>query len=226
VADALERTGGQLRASDAAAGQLREELAGALATNAALERQLTDARADLVAEQRRGDAERREHAGKLEKAGERAQLAEERFADMEKRALLEIDRERTAAAKLQKLLDTERAAHAAGADRLRADYKEAQSSIAQLRERVGAIQNSVATLTGERDRALGHLQETRAQLESAIGQAAAEGARAADLRDEVARLRARQEARLAVGSSSANNQKDEPGKKRRRKAVPPDGGQR
>jgi hypothetical protein len=40
---------------------------------------------------------------------------------MEKRAFPEIDRERTAAAKLQKLLDSERAAHAVGVDRLRAD---------------------------------------------------------------------------------------------------------
>lgn len=76
---------------------------------------------------------------------------------MEKRALLEIDRQRTAATKLQKSLETERAAHAAAADQLRADYKVAQSAIAQLRERVGAMQNSVDTLAGERDRVLGQL---------------------------------------------------------------------
>jgi hypothetical protein len=142
VVGALERTSEQLRASDAAAGQLREELAASSATNAALERGLADARTDLAAEQRRADQERREHAAQREKTGERARLAEERFADRERRALLEIDRERTAATKLQKSLDSEPAAYAAAADRLRADFKDAQSAIAQLHERLGATQNS------------------------------------------------------------------------------------
>jgi hypothetical protein len=43
TADALQCTGAQWRAADAAAGQLREELAAALATNASLERRLVDA---------------------------------------------------------------------------------------------------------------------------------------------------------------------------------------
>jgi chromosome segregation ATPase len=173
---------------------------------------LADARADLAAEQRRVDEERRSHPAQLEKAAERTRLAEHRFADMEKRALGEIDHVRTTAAKLQKSLDSERTAHAAAAERLRADYNEAQSSIARLREQVGVFQNAVATLTGERDRALEQLQATRAELAAAIRQAAAEGARAEHLRDKLAR----QHAAPAVdpaGGLPRNEERRERGKK-------------
>jgi hypothetical protein len=64
---------------------------------------------------------------------------------MEKRALLEIDRERTTSAKLQKALESERSAHAAASERLRADHSAAQAMIGQLREQVGSLQNAVDT---------------------------------------------------------------------------------
>jgi chromosome segregation ATPase len=117
-------------------------------------------------------------------------LAEQRFADMEKRALLEIDRERTASTKLQKALESERTAHASASERLRADYNAAQGAIGALREQIGSLQNAVDTLREERDREQVELQSARGELEAAIRQAAADCAREDQFRQELDRLRA------------------------------------
>lgn len=213
--DALLRTRGELEAAATLVGQLRQELAVGAATNAVLERRLTELKADLEAGQQRLDEERRAHTAELEKTVERTRLAEERFAGMERRALVEIDRERTAAAKLQKSLESERAAHAVAAERLRTDYNAAQSAIAQSREQIGSLQNAVTTMTEERDRALLQQQEARERVEAAIEHAAAEGARAEQLRDEIARLRTPEA--LPVTVSLARDQKARTDKKQ---AVP------
>ena len=118
-------------------------------------------------------------------------MAEDRFADMERRVLLEIDRERTAATKLQKKVEAERAEHAAAIERARIEQNVTQATIGQLREQIGALQNSVKTLTTERDRERAELQSVREQLEAAIRQAATDSARANLLRDELERSRAK-----------------------------------
>jgi hypothetical protein len=56
---------------------------------------------------------------------------------MEKRALVEIDREGTAAAKPEKRLDIERAEHIASLDRSRSEHNEAQTTIGHLRGQTG-----------------------------------------------------------------------------------------
>jgi hypothetical protein len=71
---------------------------------------------------------------------------------MEKRALVEIDRERTAAARLQIRLDTKRAEHTAVLDGSRSEHNATQTTIGNLREQIGALQNSVEPLSYERDR--------------------------------------------------------------------------
>jgi siroheme synthase (precorrin-2 oxidase/ferrochelatase) len=92
-----------------------------VATNAGTVTRLEDVRQLLTQTQDILDRARDEHAAEREKLAERTRLSEERFADMEKRALLDIDRERTASAKLQKVLETERAVHAKLVDSLRSD---------------------------------------------------------------------------------------------------------
>ncbi|WP_020654126.1 DNA-binding protein [Massilia niastensis] len=200
---ALERTREQLAAAAAAADQLRQDLAGARAESAAVERQLAQSRADAAAGQRRMDDERHAHRAELEKLAERMRLAEERFADMEKRALVEIDRERTIAAKLQKSLDGERAAHAAALERLRTEANDAQLTIARLNERIGAMQGAAAASADELARANERLGEARGRLEAAIAQAATESARAAHLQEELARLRDKPEAAPAAKTADS-----------------------
>jgi hypothetical protein len=67
--------------------------------------------------QARMDQLKAEHVAEQERPADRTRLAEDRFADTEKRALLEIGMERTASAKLQEKLDTERAEQAAAIER-------------------------------------------------------------------------------------------------------------
>jgi chromosome segregation ATPase len=203
--EALELARVHLRAGEELAGRLREELAAAAATKAGLEGRLGDM-------QMRLDQTREPHAAEQDRLADRARLAEERFADMEKRALLEVDRERTALAKLQKGLESERALHAAASERMRADHNTAQAAIGQLREHVGSLQNAVHTLGNERDRERAELQSMRRQLDTAIRDAAANSARADQLRGELERHRT--EARLAGERAAPRGA----AKKRQRKA--------
>jgi hypothetical protein len=132
-----------------------------------------------------------EQAAEREKLADRTRLAEERFTYMEKRALLEIDRERIMAANIQKKAEAERAAHAAIVERARLEQNGAQSKIEHMREQIGRLQSSVEALNNEQDRERADLLSTRKRLEAAVHQAAAEHARASHLHDVLARTRAK-----------------------------------
>jgi chromosome segregation ATPase len=207
----VENLRSQLRASENDAAELREMQAAAAATREGLEERLKDARCDLGAMQARLSELSSQHADERERLADRACLAEERFADMEKRALQEIDRQRTAAAKLQKVVEAERADHIAAIQRARVAHDAAQSKIAELSEQVGALQNVVDVLKNERDRDRLELQSVRAQMDAAIRQSAADGARAEHLRDELERCRI--EAQVSQNRTAGRGAKS----KRRRK---------
>lgn len=189
VLNELDHTYAQVQKLESLTGQLREELAVAAATKTALEARLKEQRDQIIDIQSRLDRAREEQSGERKKLAERTQLAEYRFADMEKRALVEIDRERTLSAKLQKILDAERNVHTAANERIRDDHNVAQLAVGALREQIGSLQTSVNALREERDRKQAELQTTRSHLEAAIGQAAADGARAEQFHNELERLR-------------------------------------
>lgn len=216
----LERTRERLRDAEGLIGQLRQKLAAAAATNAGTMARLEDARQLLAQNQEMLVRVRDEHATEREKLAERTLLAEQRFAAMEKRALLDIDRERTTSAKLQKTLESERAEHVKSIDRLRAECNTAQAEIGRLREQVGALQNATMALEDERDRALGQLHETRAQLEATIRQAASDATRADHLGEELKRLRNATAQQPAA--PAASTQKTTTARHRSRKATSED----
>jgi chromosome segregation ATPase len=188
---ALADTQMQLGTSEDAAALLRQELAAAAATRDGLERRLEDARRELDVMQARMEQSSAEHTAERERLADRTRLAEDRFAHMERRALLEIDRERTAAAKLQKKAEVERAEQRAALERARTEQNATQATIGQFKEQTSALQNSVRTLTNERDRERAELQSVRERLEAAIRQAATDSARANLLREELERSRAK-----------------------------------
>jgi hypothetical protein len=105
--DEVERTQDRLQVAEGQIGRLRQELAAAAATNDGVHNRLEDTKHLLAQAGEDLARTRHEHAIEREKFAERTRLAEQRFGDMEKRVLLEIDRERTAAAKLQKRHDSE-----------------------------------------------------------------------------------------------------------------------
>jgi DNA repair exonuclease SbcCD ATPase subunit len=153
-------------------------------------------------------------ADQASEQADRTRLAEDRFADMEKRALQEVDRERTATAKLGKVIEAERAKHIAAITRARVDHDAAQAKIAELRERIGALQNAVEVLESERDRERQELQAVRAQLEAAIRQSAADSGRAEHLHDELERHRneAQAQQNRAAGLSAKSKRRSKAGR--------------
>jgi chromosome segregation ATPase len=152
-----------------------------------------------------------EHATERERLADGTRLAEERFGEMEKRAFVEIDRERTAVAKLQKRLDMERAEHTAALDRSRSEYNAAQTTIEHLRERIGALQNSVETLNHERNRESAELRNARTDLDAAVRQAAGNSARVDQLRDELERARREASTRQKSSTRSKRQSKESKG---------------
>ena len=209
----LERTRERLSEAEALIGQLRQEIAAAAATLDGTMKRLEDARQLQVQSQATLERARGEHAAERDKLAERHRLAEERFFDMEKRALVEIDRERTAVTKLQKLLDAERAEHAKVSERLRSNWSTAQTDIVMLREQAGVLRDGAAMLKDERDRAIEQLQATRTQLEATIRQAATDAALAQHLDVELQRLREAATSQAALSAASA------PRRRARRAAV-------
>lgn len=208
---ALEQVQAKLSASEKDAAHLREELAAAAATRESLEARLGEAQGQIHTLQARMDQLSAEHATERERLADRTRLAEERFADMEKRALVEIDRERTAAAKLQKRLDIERAEHTAALDRSRSEHNAAQTTMGHLREQIGALQNSVEALNYERDRERAELQAMRTDLDAAVRQAAGDSARVDQLRDELERARREASTRQKSSTRSKRQSKESKG---------------
>jgi chromosome segregation ATPase len=207
----LEQARAQLSASEEEATHLREELAASAATRESLEARLGEAHRQMDTLQARIDQLSAEHTAERERMADRTRLTEERFADMEKRALVEIDRERTAAAKLQKRLDTERAEHTTALDRSRSEYNVAQTSIGHLREQIGALQSSVEALNHERERERAELQAARTDLDAAVRQAAGHSAWVDQLRDELERARTEASMRQKSSIKSKRQSKESKG---------------
>ncbi len=119
----------------------------------------------------------------LAKQREAAERAEERLRASEKRALLEIDRERGAAAKLQKELDET----AKRADRREAEHRRAveamQTQLGDARHQTGVLQGRLDAAQGTNET----LQEELAARREADSIAPAARAKTAPARQSAAR---------------------------------------
>lgn len=182
----LDTSQQQLAAAVHQNATLKEQMAALAATNAALLAQMTSVKeegaAQLDAAKKRADKTRQEYLAQQRKFEDATELAEQRFLALEKRALMEVDRERTTANKLQKTLDLERHGSSINADRQRTELNAAQQAAAELRLTLGLTQGQVHTLASERDSASKKLELAQAELQNSA--AALAGARA-----EVIRLR-------------------------------------
>lgn len=182
--------------------QLERELAAERAASEALGRQLAEAARQRAAlENALADA-RRDFAGELDKSRQALRRSEERHEAAEKRALLEIERERSNAARLQKELARLRQDALDAAEAQRVEATRLHDELAELRQRLGVSQGSLAemrvhnealstqlqslrTLAGERET---HNTLLQRELEQARHEAEVAGQALAGLR---ARLAAR-----------------------------------
>lgn len=219
TSEELERNRAELAASVALVTQLRQEIAAGEASKVGLEARLEDYKQQLRDAQANVERANQEHAAERQALAERSRLVEERFADMQKRALLDMDRERTAAAKLQRTLENERAENAKHLDRLRSDHNETLGSVGALREQLGALQQANVTLREELERALSQERVARDELSAATREAAAAMARAEQTAQELERLRGIITAQSAASGEPNQAEKKTGASKRRRKAA-------
>lgn len=146
------------------ADTLRHEITALAATRLAVEAQLTDVKVELAATQARLDEARIDFGAELAKVRAAAQQSEERFGAAEKRALLEIDRERMTAVRLQKSLDVVRADGKAATENQRAECGRLQSQLADSRHAIGVLEGTVQAVSQARDAAIQERDTSRAGL--------------------------------------------------------------
>jgi chromosome segregation ATPase len=117
----------------------------------ALQVQLVNAQQAAVENQKAMDNARRDFSSELEKLRETLKLTEERYLATESRALLEIDRERTITAKIQKELKQVRSSATEAADRHRAGIQILQNEIGNLKQRNGNIEGELRAVSISKD---------------------------------------------------------------------------
>jgi chromosome segregation ATPase len=149
VETALEQRTAALLAAQVEVRELDRAQAEGHAQRQALEAELGRIQAALGARERELVEARQGFSRDLEKQHEAAERAEERLRASEKRALLEIDRERSTATTLQKELDEA----ARRADRKEVDHRRAsetmQAQVGDARHQAGVLQGRLDAMQAE-----------------------------------------------------------------------------
>jgi len=130
----------------------------------------------------------RERAAEIEKLTDRILQAEQRYTDLAKRTLVDLDKERTAATKLQKQLDAERRTFASRIEEIQSEAQRAQFQLARQGQELSAYMTKAELLADERDRAASQTMRTAFQCGELESQLAAERAKVAELREQLERF--------------------------------------
>ncbi|WP_420473703.1 DNA-binding protein [Noviherbaspirillum sp. ST9] len=170
-------------------GELEQALAARDATIAALEGQLQSARGENAGLLQKLDDARRDFSLELEKLRSAASLAEERFRASETRALMEIDRERTAASKLLKEMEGLRSHAEQAGERHRTELAALQEQLGNYRQRAGELEGNLKAVSASRDLALEDLSAMRNLLGERNTYIARVNGEAAELRTQLEQAR-------------------------------------
>lgn len=158
--------------------ELQQKLAAEAATRLMLDEQLEKAQTDIAAHRQAHESARQYFATEMDKLRVEAQLAEERFRASEKRALLEIDRERNAAAKLDKELAAVRAEASRAAEQARLEMQALHQQLGDTRQQVGTLEGQWQAARTNAERLSLELQAMQQQMtESAVRAASSESDR-------------------------------------------------
>lgn len=180
----------QTALAEATIAQQREELSAGAATQRGTNLRLAEARAEIERLQGQINTLSGAHAAEIDKVTSRVLQAEQRYTELEKRTLMELDRERTAASKLQKQRETERRASALRVEEMQAQVQAAQAQFARQGQELGAYMAKAELLANERDRAARQAAQSALQSAELDNQLAAERARVAELRGQLERMSA------------------------------------
>jgi hypothetical protein len=150
---------------------LEQSVAALTATNGALSAQLQLAKEDCAAHLQRLQDAGQAFTLDLDKLRAASKLADERSLATETRALLEVDRGRVSAARLQKELDAVRSAAMQAAEqtalRHRQECAALQAQFGDQRQQTGMLEGHLQAITGSRDAALNDIKALQAQLADA-----------------------------------------------------------
>lgn len=198
---------------------LERLLAPERAEKEALAGQLLAARRQHQALEAELSAARKDFASELEKQRDALRRAEDRHEAAEKRALLEIDRERTTTAKAQKELAQIRQSNAELAQRRRDELRVLQQELGDVRQSLGAAEGGLIKMREGAEQHLAQMNVMREQLSQRTTEAALLH-RELELRDAKIKTMA-QQMRSARKPSDAHPSTPKP-KLRRRKSSSPD----
>jgi chromosome segregation ATPase len=165
---ALEQRTGALLAAQVRIQELEQGQAAGEATRRALEAEIARLQDESAARDRSLAQARADFSDELGKLRASAALAEERLRAAEKRALLEIERERVASARLQKELDSVTRRTEQGEARHRSELQALQAQLADARHQAGVLEGSLVAV---RDASAGYARELgflRQQMTGAV----------------------------------------------------------
>ena len=165
---ALEQRTSALLAAQVRIQELEQGQAAGEATRRALEAEIARLQDESAARDRSLAQARADFSDELGKLRASAALAEERLRAAEKRALLEIERERVASARLQKELDTVTRRTEQGEARHRSELQALQAQLADARHQAGVLEGSLVAV---RDASAGYARELgflRQQMTGAV----------------------------------------------------------
>ncbi|WP_051888051.1 DNA-binding protein [Caballeronia sordidicola] len=143
--------------------ELDQALAISVAAASALRDHLGLAQQDEQQLQRALETARHDFASELDKLRADSKGAQERLKAAETRALLEIDRERQAAARLQKDLDTVTRKAEQGSTRQRDEVQKLQGQLGDLRQQVGVLEGNLDALRTANSRYIDEAAQAREQ---------------------------------------------------------------
>lgn len=153
---AFEQRAGALLAAQARIQELELAQAAADATRQALEAENARQQDEIGARDQALVQARADFSDELEKLRDGAGLAEDRLRAAEKRALLEIERERAAGARFQKELDVAVRRTEQGDARHRSELQTLQAQLADARHQAGVLEGNLAAM---REANAGYAQE-------------------------------------------------------------------
>ena len=156
--------------------ELEQALAISSAAASTLQDQLRLAQQGEQQLQRSLEAARHDFASELDKLRADGALAQERLKAAETRALLEIDRERQAAGRLQKELDSAARKAEQGSTRHQEQMQKLQGQVGNLRQEIGVLEGNLEALRTTNARYIdeaAQAREQRDQLALSLAHAAA-----------------------------------------------------
>lgn len=162
---ALEAILLKLKSTEAIVQNLEHRVTALQTKNEALDSQLAAGKAEISNYQSELKERSQKFTLELEKQRQIALLTEERFHASEKRALMEIDRERQQSGKLQKELDQARTQIAELIKNHQKELLIKHDDVGGLRQEIGALQGNLSALTESRDFMLKELSSERGRLE-------------------------------------------------------------